>query len=183
MRDDTKNGCVADYLVSPKALYCLFLFYFNDLTDNMSSTVRLFADDTLLYLAVESKSDTNPLYKDLHELENWENKWFMEFNTDKCQVLGLSRKMEPLNHEYTPHGKVLEVVDSVKYLGVIITSDLRWNQQISKMETKGNQTLGFLRRNPRINSPDLKSINSLQEDSPAHCGIRLNCLGPTYQTL
>ena len=87
------------------------------------------------------------------------------------------------NHEYTPHGKVLEVVDSVKYLGVTITSDLRWNQQISNMETKGNQTLGFLRRNLRINSPDLKSINSLQEDSPAHCGIRLNCLGPTYQTL
>ena len=106
----------------------------------------------------------------------------MEFNTNKCQVLRVSRKREPLTHEYTPHGKVLEVVDSVKYLGVTITSDLRWNQHISNMATNGNQTLGFLRRNLTINSPDPKSIDRLQKVSPAHCGIRLNCLGPIYQT-
>ena len=70
----------------------------------------------------------------------------------------VSRKRDPLNYEYTLHGKVLEVVESVKHLGVTITSDLRWNQHISNIETKGNQILGFLRRNLRINSPDLKSI-------------------------
>ena len=59
------------------------------------------------------------------------------------------------------HGKVLEVqevVDSVKYLGITITSDLRWNQHISNTATKGNETLGFLRRNLRIISANLKSI-------------------------
>ena len=136
---------------------CLFLFYINDLPDNLSSTVRLFADDTLLYLAVEWQSDTNSLQKDLYELENWENRWLMEFNTDKCQVLRVTRKRDPLYHEYTLHGKILESVDSAKYLGVTITSDLRWNQHISNIITKGNQTLGFLRRNLRINSPELKS--------------------------
>ena len=44
------------------------------------------------------------------------------------------------------------------YLGVIVTSDLRLNQHIWNIVTEGNQTLGFLRRNIRINSPDLKSI-------------------------
>ena len=138
---------------------CFFLFHVNDLPDNLSSTVRLFADDTLLHLAVESQSDTNSLQKDLHELENWENKWLMDFNINKCQVLRVSRKRDPLNHEYTFHGKVMKVVDSVKYLGVTITSDLRWNQHISNISTEGNQTLGFLRRNIRINSPELKSIS------------------------
>ena len=94
---------------------CLFLFYINDLPDNLSSTVHLFADHSLLYLAVESQSDTNSLQKDLHELENWENKWLMEFNINKCQVLCVSLKQEPLSHKYTLHGKVLEVVDSVNY--------------------------------------------------------------------
>ena len=82
----------------------------------------------------------------------------MEFNINKCQVLCVSHKWEPLNHEYTLHGKILEVVDSVNYLGVTITLDLRWDQHISNVATKGNQTLGFLRRNLRINSPALKSI-------------------------
>ena len=136
---------------------CLFLFYINDLPDNLSSTVRLFADDNLLYLAVESQSDTNSLQKDLDKLENWENRWLMEFNIDKCQILRVTHKRDPLYHEYTLHGKILESVDSAKYLGVKITSDLCWNQHISNIVTKGNQTLGFLRRNLRINSPELTS--------------------------
>ena len=32
---------------------CLFLFYVNDLLDNLSFAVHVFADDTLLYLAVK----------------------------------------------------------------------------------------------------------------------------------
>ena len=109
----------------------------------------MFADDTLLYLAVESQSDTNSLQKELHELENWENRWLMEFNTDtKCQVLRVTRKRDPLYHEYTLHGKILESVDPAKYLGVTITSDLHWNQHISNIVTKGNQTSRLLEKKP-----------------------------------
>ena len=63
---------------------CLFLFYISDLPQNLSSPVRLFADDTLLYLAVESIGDAISLQNDLRELENWEGRWLMEFNTEKC---------------------------------------------------------------------------------------------------
>ena len=41
----------------------------------------------------------------------------------------------------------LENVESIKYLGVTITSDLRWNTHVSNVCTKANRTLGFLRRN------------------------------------
>ena len=40
-----------------------------------------------------------------------------------------------------------ENVESIKYLGVTITSDLRWNTHVSNVCTKANSTLGFLRRN------------------------------------
>ena len=42
---------------------------------------------------------------------------------------------------YRLDGTVLENVESIKYLGVTITSDLKWNSHIR------NRTLGFLRRN------------------------------------
>ena len=48
---------------------------------------------------------------------------------------------------YTLEGTVLKNVDSIKYLGVTITHDLRWNTHISNMCTKANRTLGFLRQN------------------------------------
>ena len=38
-------------------------------------------------------------------------------------------------------------VESIMYLGVTITNDLRWNTHVSNICTKANQTLGFLRRN------------------------------------
>ena len=38
-------------------------------------------------------------------------------------------------------------VESIKYLGVTITSDLIWNTHVSNVCTKANRTLGFLRRN------------------------------------
>ena len=42
--------------------------------------------------------------------------------------------------------RVLENVDNIKYLGVTITNDLKWNTHISNICTKSNRTLGFLRR-------------------------------------
>ena len=40
---------------------CLFLFYINDIAVGLSSTVRLFADDTLLYLTVQNNNDAELL--------------------------------------------------------------------------------------------------------------------------
>jgi len=44
----------------------LFLFYINGMPDNITSTVRLFADDTIAYLTVSS--DSNTLQEDLNKL-------------------------------------------------------------------------------------------------------------------
>jgi hypothetical protein len=54
----------------------LFLVYINDLPEVVStSTLRLFADDSLLYRQVMNQSDSNDFQKDLSALEEWENKW------------------------------------------------------------------------------------------------------------
>ena len=57
---------------------------------------------------------------------------------------------------YTLEGTVLENVKSIKYLGVTITNDLKWNTHISNVCTKANRTLGFLRRNLYSCPPDVK---------------------------
>ena len=48
---------------------------------------------------------------------------------------------------YTLEGTDLENIESIKYLGATITSDLRWNTHVSNVCTKANRTLGFLRIN------------------------------------
>ena len=58
----------------------LFLVYINDLPDDIVSQVRLFADDTAIYLALENQNDSDKLQRDLDKLQTWESRWDMEFN-------------------------------------------------------------------------------------------------------
>ena len=74
----------------------LFLLYINDLPENIQSQVRLFADDTAVYLTVDSQNDSIILQNDLDTLQKWELTWDMEFNPSKCQVLHISRAQQPI---------------------------------------------------------------------------------------
>jgi hypothetical protein len=51
----------------------LFLYYINDMSEGLSSTVRLLADDTIVYLAITSDADANILQDDLDKLADWED--------------------------------------------------------------------------------------------------------------
>lgn len=62
--------------------------YINDLTDAFNSTVRLFADDALLYGTICCDEDTADLQDYLYRLEDWQQKRKMEFNRSKCKKPG-----------------------------------------------------------------------------------------------
>ena len=47
----------------------LFLLYINDLLQNIQSQVRLFADDTAVFLTVNSQEDANTLQADLDTIQ------------------------------------------------------------------------------------------------------------------
>ena len=81
----------------------LFLLYINDLPDNIQSNVRLFADETPVYLTVHGQEDADILQDDLNVLQEWEKAWDMEFNPSKCQVLHISRSRKPIKQSYTMH--------------------------------------------------------------------------------
>jgi hypothetical protein len=58
----------------------------------LSSTVRLFADDTIVYLTISSDTDAQTLQSDLAKLGIWEQKWKMEYHPGKCNALTIARK-------------------------------------------------------------------------------------------
>ena len=79
----------------------LFLVYINDLPDELSSQVRLFADDTAVYLTIGGAEDGMLLQNDLDRLSVWEDRWDMEFNPSKCQVVRVTSSRNPFNFPYT----------------------------------------------------------------------------------
>jgi hypothetical protein len=46
----------------------LFLFYINDLQSRLTSKVRLFADDTIIYLTISNEDDASTLQEDLNKI-------------------------------------------------------------------------------------------------------------------
>ena len=101
----------------------LFLIYINDLPKNVTSSVRLFADDCLLYRPISSAADSLALQRDLTALEQWCLRWGMRFNVDKCNILRISASTKPISRFYTLGGQILQEVNQANYLG-IITSEL-----------------------------------------------------------
>ena len=89
-----ESGVHQDTVLGP----LLFLCHINDLPLSVTSKVRLFADDCLLYRTITSQQDHIDLQKDLTELENWANKWGIRFNAKKCYVMSINCKS---THFYT----------------------------------------------------------------------------------
>ena len=118
----------------------LFLAYINDLPTQVKSRVRLFADDTAIYLAVTQEKQSQTLQTDLHTLELWERKWDMEFNPTKCQVIHITRSKNIIPTSYYLHNTKLEATKSAKYLGVTISDNLSWNTHINNITKTANST-------------------------------------------
>ena len=161
--------------------HTLFLAFINDLVRAAKhSQVRLFADDCVLYREVKNQEDCELLQADLENLEKWEEKWSMSFNPDKCNSISITRKRNKLCHSYKLHNQDLKQVSSTPYLGVELSSDLTWHDQINKVCSKGNKQLAFLRRNLQINNMKVKETaytGLVRPGRPPSNGILFNHLG------
>jgi len=83
-------------------------------------------------------------------LEEWERKWKMSLNIDKCMVLTVKLKSNPIISQYILHGHGLALVNSAKYLGVVIDSKLSFNEHIDSTCKKANSSLAFLHRKKNL---------------------------------
>ena len=82
-----------------------------------------------------------PIDNDLKSLEDWERKWLLEFNSEKCKVLHID-----LN-DYVLNGKQLKKTEQEKDLGVLTSGTLLWNDQIESCISKAYQMLCWISRN------------------------------------
>ena len=96
----------------------LFLIFMNDLPENIRSSVRLFADDCVLYRNIKSQMDCHILQDDLNSLTQWEAYWQMKFNVAKCHSMRVTRHPPDklIQFDYSLHQQRLEQVQSTKIL-------------------------------------------------------------------
>lgn len=126
----------------------LFLIYVNDIAKNVDPNVKvkLFADDCVIYSSVRSSSCQDTLNRSLCKLADWCDDRGMQINFSKTVSMTITLKRKPLLYTYHIGNRNLESITSVKYLGITINSNLKWDTHIDNICNKAFKKLCFLRR-------------------------------------
>ena len=69
--------------------------YINTLTEQVILRCHLCADDSMLYREIYIQEDWCTLQTDMDVLAAWEKQWGMEYNLDKCPLMGVIQKQKP----------------------------------------------------------------------------------------
>ena len=165
------SGVPQDSVLGP----ILFLLHINDLPDNVQSQVRLFAEDTAVYLTICGPDDSATLQRDLDRLQQWEAQWDMEFNPGKCQVLHITRARTPIQTPYTMHNQVLESVSSARYFGVDLSVNLNFNTHINRITSMQINLLASLNVISTVSTPasakrHIRQLLGLNLNTAPPCG-------------
>ena len=125
----------------------MFLLYIDDLHNIVRhSKLKLYADDVALYREIKSEADCQLLQEDLDQICSWANKWQLCLNVSKCEALFISNKRKAISFEYFVNHSPLAWRSTVKYLGVLLRSNLSWSDHCKHVSAKASKTLNFLRR-------------------------------------
>ncbi len=125
----------------------LFLLFMNDITHVVNScNIRLFADDTCLFIEVDNRdAAAEQINRDLESIHNWSKTWLVTFSSTKTKTLMISNKKDThLNPPVSFNTQLIEEVTSHTYLGLKFSSNLRWNNHIHDISLKARQRLNLM---------------------------------------
>ena len=95
-----------------------FLIYINDLANVVTCNLKLFADDTCLYVTVDDpNSSAAVLNSNLENVKLWADQWLVNFNPKKTKSMTFSNK----NATHPPahfQNKIIDKVEQHKHLGL-----------------------------------------------------------------
>ena len=126
----------------------LFLIYINDLYLSVEhSTARHFADDTCLLIQNKSlKRIKKFLNRDLKSLNQWLKANKISLNASKTEILIFRHHKKTLDYDLKIKldGKRLYPSKFVKYLGILIDSQLNWSYHVKSLVPKLSRANGML---------------------------------------
>lgn len=112
----------------------------------------MFADDAVIYYGGKNQEMvSNKINSDLENMVQWLNKNKLKLNINKTKAMLVGKKL--VRNEWVNNGfdikiqnNVIEIVTEIKYLGVIIVPDLKFDKHVDYICKKISKKIGFLYR-------------------------------------
>uniref|UniRef100_A0A9J8D6D0 Reverse transcriptase domain-containing protein n=1 Tax=Cyprinus carpio carpio TaxID=630221 RepID=A0A9J8D6D0_CYPCA len=139
------QGCV---------LKLLFTLLTHDCTPSHNSNLFIkFADDTTVLGLISNRDETN-YRSEMSRLARWCSDNNLSLNVEKTKEIVVDfRKVHTQHAPLTINSATVERVSNTKFLGVHITEDLSWTDNIAALAKKAQQRLYFLRKLRRARAP------------------------------
>ena len=141
---EVKSGVPQGSVLGP----LLFVIYINDLPDAVDCECKMYADDSKLISVTLDTS--NGIQSDIDAVTSWTKDWLMRLNASKCKVMHLGKNNSRIDYEIedvsTGERKLIEKTECEKDQGVLIRSDLKWEDQVRYAASKANRVLGMLKK-------------------------------------
>ena len=115
--------------------------------NEIGSNIRLFADDTSLFIIVENPYEAAMvLNSDLLKISRWANLWLVKFNPNKNEVMLFTRKFDIQDHPpVIMMDQQIQDVQFHKHLGVYFSSDCSWHHHINYIKQKAWTRINVMR--------------------------------------
>jgi len=125
----------------------MFLVLIGDIdTAVANSFVSSFADDTTISKAI-STEDVNILQEDVRAIYNWAEQNNMEFNCTKFENIRYGADVTLKQQTYqSPMGETIEQKESVRDLGVTMSSDGTFKNHIENVTLSAKKLSGWILR-------------------------------------
>ena len=127
------------------------MIYINDISDGITSNVKLFADGTSIFSTIHDVNySASTLNSDLQKISEWAFKWKMSFNPDpikQAQEVIFSRKMIKPNHSLIKFNNLLvQNASSQKHYGIILNEKLNFESHLKEKCLKFNKGIGVIKK-------------------------------------
>ena len=126
----------------------LFIIYINKLPHilQFATSLLLFADDTKLFRNIPSITNSTHLQHDINHLLTWSLASNLTFNSSKPLMLRFPIRSTNIDATYFMDSSPIQVVESCRDLGVIISTDLSWSLQQNSFISRVNEQPDLIHR-------------------------------------
>ena len=122
----------------------LFLIYVNDISENLLSLTRLFADDSSLFVSASYLRDIEG--HDLILVSLLAQQWLVNFNPNKTEAILFSYRLTDEFPTLVFDGVDIKFVPNHKHLGLIFSDNMKWNAHIESILDRASRMIGIMRK-------------------------------------
>ena len=100
-------GCPPGHILGP----LLFSLYINDISSDLESEIRLFADDYVCYREIKDEGDTMELQKDIDRLGSWQGSGVCDFNlSNAIWIKKIHEKIKKIHKKIKKIHKIKKII-------------------------------------------------------------------------